>query len=216
MPYRSSRFIDFNTGELLQNPQLLWNAAYMNPAAPPTFDDKLNLFECRVEVWQLGVAAAMLREITADVPRINHVWSHAAYGLVSVVFSYFEMIGKTLNPNSRKSGTSGADFAAGFCDVYPAEQANVRLWYGRVRCGLYHLAYTKDEIFLHGGDLPNLPQTTFGVIPVQGRQWCYLNPHTLVPEVIDHFAQFMARLRSVNEVALRTKCEAFIDGFHAA
>lgn len=29
------------------------------------------------------------------------------------------MIGKVLNPASRKSGTAGIDFNYGFCDVYP-------------------------------------------------------------------------------------------------
>jgi hypothetical protein len=86
---------------------------------PKSFAKKLRLFECRVDVWQLGVAAKMLRQIEAPENDPRSIWCHAAYGLVAVAFSYFEMIGKTINPGSKKKDTANEDFNWGFCDVYP-------------------------------------------------------------------------------------------------
>jgi hypothetical protein len=98
--FRTSRFIDFNTGTVITAPMDLKKSM----PATMTTDQKIDLFECRVEVWQLGVAAEMLKQIEAA--RNPSIWSHAAYGLVSVSFSYFEMIGKTLNSGSAPSKTS--------------------------------------------------------------------------------------------------------------
>ena len=69
---------------------------------PWTLARKIDLLECRVEVWQFGVAAEILKLI--EKAKNPCVWSHAAYSLVSIGFSYFEKIGKTLNPQSRASG----------------------------------------------------------------------------------------------------------------
>jgi len=66
--------------------------------------EKIELFECIVEVWQLGVAVAMLNRIEREPP--PSIWCHSAFGLLSVMLSYFETIGKSLNPKSRASGTA--------------------------------------------------------------------------------------------------------------
>ena len=100
----------------------------------------------------------MLKEIEGH--QHPSIWSHAAYGMIGVFFSYFEMVGKTLNPNSGSSGTAGKDFNYGFCDVYPSLKpsngnygdAQVPLVVelrNRVRNGMYHLAYTKNNLMIH-------------------------------------------------------------------
>src|SRR5437868_13720902 len=106
--FRTSHFIDFNEGVVHATPDTL----FATMSEPLSLDDKIKLFECRVDVWQLGTAVAILKQIEAS----NHpsIWSHSAYGLLWILTSYFEMIGKSLNSNSRKSGTAGNDFAAGF------------------------------------------------------------------------------------------------------
>jgi len=75
---RSSKYIDFDTGVVTITPMDLKNSM----AKPWTDDQKLDLFECRVDVWTLGVAVAMLRQIEENTP--PSVWSHAAYGLLTV------------------------------------------------------------------------------------------------------------------------------------
>ena len=110
-PFRSSRYIDFNTGMVMTAPMDLKTTM----SKPWTVAQKIDLFECRVEVWQFGVAAEILKQIEANQP--PSIWSHAAYALVSVGFTYFEMIGKTLNPNSASSRTASEDFNVGFCKL---------------------------------------------------------------------------------------------------
>ena len=90
--FPKSEFIDFNAGVVYATPDTLFRSM----REPWSIDDKIRLFECRVEVWQLGVAVAILRQIEASEQ--PSIWSHAAYGLVSILTSYFEMIGKTLSP----------------------------------------------------------------------------------------------------------------------
>ena len=86
---------------------------------PWTDGQKIDLFECRVDVWSLGVAAATLYEI--EHGKKGSIWQHAAYGMLTISFTYFEMVGKTLNPNSRTRGTASEDFNVGCRDVLMKE-----------------------------------------------------------------------------------------------
>lgn len=72
--FRTSRFIDFNTGTVITAPIEL----KMSLPDTMTTDQKIDLFECRVEFWQLGVAAEMPKQIEAA--QNLSIWSHAAYG----------------------------------------------------------------------------------------------------------------------------------------
>lgn len=219
--FRSSPYIDFNNGVVLATPDTLFTAM----PQPWSIDDKIKLFDCRVDVWQLGPAVAILKQIeTSHQPS---VWSHAAYGLVWILTSYFEMIGKTLNPNSRKSGTAGADFAAGFRDVYPnytittadgRTLPDVRLEYAWtvLRNGIYHLGYTKNGVVLH--NKPDVKDDFDGLLLPQGNNIHTVafgvNPHSLTRTIVNHFPTFVARLRDTAQVALRKKFEEFVDDFH--
>jgi hypothetical protein len=219
-PFRASRFIDFNSGVVLTAPMDL--KATMTK--PWTLDQKIDLFECRVEVWQFGVAAAILKQIEAA--KSPSIWSHAAYALVSVGFSYFEMIGKTLNPNSKTSKSASEDFNYGFCNMYPKftpangvytdklPQPSGMTWppnpdiqtviafRDRIRNGLYHLGYTKNGLWLH-----NDPgKDDFQIVP---------EPNSSGQGVIDHFPGFVADLRSPAK-NLQTKFVEFFDRFHMA
>ena len=90
----------------------------LGPRAKQPIEHMLIVFECRVDVWQFGPAVEMLKLIEAA--QQTSVWAHAAYTLLGATFSYFEMVGKILNPASSVRRTSGPDFNVGFCDVYPA------------------------------------------------------------------------------------------------
>jgi hypothetical protein len=236
-PFRAGRFIDFNTGTVIQAPMDLKKSM----PATMTTDQKIDLFECRVEVWQLGVAAEMLKQIEAA--RNPSVWSHAAYGLVSVSFSYFEMIGKTLNSGSAPSGTSSEDFNIGFCNVYPKftpangvytdklpqplgvtwppnldpEIQKVIAFRNRIRNGMYHLGYTKKGLWLHndaGKDdfqiVPEPNPSGPGMVDVY-----HMNPHATTRTIIDHFPKFVADLRDPAK-GLQTKFVDFFDNYHVA
>jgi hypothetical protein len=234
-PFRASRFIDFNTGTVIKAPMDLKKSM----PATMTTDQKIDLFECRLEVWQLGVAAEMLKQIEAA--RNPSIWSHAAYGLVSVSFSYFEMIGKTLNPQSAASNTASEDFNVGFCTVYPKfkptngiykdklpsppapprtsnpDLQTVIAFRNRIRNGMYHLGYTKKGLWLHN----DVGKDDFQVVPEPNPSGpgmvdvYHMNPHATTRTIIDHFPKFAADLRDPAK-GLQTKFVDFFDNYHVA
>jgi hypothetical protein len=179
----------------------------------------LDLFEARVDVWQLGPAVEILKWLDRDAPDPTSVWAHGAYALLGLVFTYFEMIGKTLNPGSQPSGTAGIDFNYGFCDVYPAfapaapkdfsdtALPDVRAFRDRVRNGMYHLGYTKGNLFLW-----NEPEKDDFVVDGSAEPRYFVNPHGATRTIVGHFPGFMARVRSSS--SLRARFERFFKEFH--
>lgn len=239
--FRASPYIDFNTGAVTLAPMEL-KARTKKPWSLP---QKIDLFECRVEVWQLGAAVAMLKAIESAKP--GTIWSHSAYGLVAIAFSYFEMIGKTVNPHRQSSPprptSAGDDFNYGFCDVYPRfmpsggncddkantpgtgktpnpAMAEVNSFRDRVRNGLYHLGYTKNGVWLHDDAQykEDFERTTNEPDPDnQGHtiERYRINPHRMTRTVLAHFPGFTARLRNVNNAAMHAAFLHFFDDLHA-
>lgn len=220
--FRPSEFIDFNAGIVRATPDTLFRGM----AQPWSIDEKIKLFECRVDVWQLGVAVAVLKQIEAS--QQPSIWFHAAYGLVSILTSYFEMIGKTLNPGSKTSKTAGADFAAGFRDVYPnytyqtddgqtKEDVRLQHAWSLLRNGIYHLGYTKRGVVLHNS--PDIEDDFEGLLVPQGGNIYTItlgvNPHSLTRTLVNHFPTFTARLKDPTRTDLRRKFEEFVDEFHS-
>ncbi|MBX3417637.1 MAG: hypothetical protein KF851_08550 [Pirellulaceae bacterium] len=216
MTYRYSKYIDFDAGVVKIAPMELAS----RKTDPLTIDDKIDLFGCRVDVWQLGTAVASLMAIEFNHP--PSIWSHAAYGLLACSTSYFEMIGKTLNPNSKTSGTAGIDFNYGFCDVYPSFAAangsrqdndvpHVKQFRDRLRNGLYHLAFTKRGLWIHN----NLKTTTdeFHVTSRSPPEYL-VNPHRMVRSLVAHFPTFINRVIDPNNSDLRGRFETFFDHYH--
>lgn len=221
--FRDSEFIDFNTGTVRISPMLLMRA--LSP--PLKFVEKVRLFHCRVDVWTFGVAVELLKQIESHKP--PSIWSHAAYGLISIGFSYFEMIGKTVNPHSKKTGTASKDFNFGFCDVYPEfkshsgsyddlEMPIVKEFRNRVRNGMYHLAYTKNNLAIHNN--PRISSRDFAVVSQNDddnamKVYC-VNPHSMIRTIVAHFPGFIARLNDANMKydGVRRKFEEFYDDFH--
>jgi hypothetical protein len=186
----------------------------------------LLLFECRVDVWKFGPAVEMLKAMDVAHDQ-NSVWAHGGYALLDVTCSYFEMIGKALNPLSRRSGTAGMDFNYGFCDVYPefgmggagrsdSSLPVVKAFRDRLRNGMYHLGYTKTGLMIHNqpADFPR----DFMVVQRDGHDFFLVNPHRMTRTIVDHFPGFMARLRNYapEYEPLRSKFREFFVDYHVA
>lgn len=167
MNFRSSRFIDFNSGTVTVEPMQLQSTL----SATSSVEDMIATFECRVEVWQFGPAVQMLKEMEMQ-PRTS-AWHHAAYALIAILFTYFEMLGKTLNPKSRSNLKGPHDFYCGFEDVYPCAnltREHLKQIHDLVRNGLYHLGYTKNNLLIHNN--PAVIDSCIGnVLPSLGRRW---------------------------------------------
>ncbi len=111
---------------------------------------------------------------------IGATWRHGAYALLAVTLSYFEMIGKTLNPASRTKYTAAQDFDAGFVAVFPNVPPDLRSRFrDRARNGLYHLAYTKNGLWLH--DDPGKP--TVDEDGAGAASNVHVNPHRMTREL---------------------------------
>jgi len=223
--FRKSRFIDFNKGHVFVHPM-----QFARETKPPWgLAQKIDIFECRVEVWQLGVSVEILKEIERH--ESPSIWSHAAFGLVAVIFTYFEMIGKTLNPKSDTCGTAAGDFNHGFCDVYPgfkplngdyrdSSLPQVRAFRDRIRNGMYHLAGTKSNLAIHNEQ--NDPKFKADFVVADdgsgGDPMYFMNPHRVTRTIVDHFPGFVARLRKSESESgmLSNKFEEFFDTFHEA
>ena len=147
--------------------------------------------------------------------------------MIAVAFSYFEMIGKTLNPESRKSDTAGKDFNFGFCDVYKEYKPSsgdyddcnlpvVKEFRNRIRNGMYHLAYTKHNLIIHHNH--HISINDFDIKPRNGSaaEVYYLDPHLMVRTIVDHFPTFIQRLRDPDAQyeIMRQKFDEFFDDYH--
>jgi hypothetical protein len=220
MEFRSSRYIDFDKGHVKLAPmELIWR---LGPRTQQSFDQMLMVFECRVDVWQHGPAVEMLKLMEAAEEQTS-VWMHAGYALIACTFSYFEMIGKILNPASKAWRTSKEDFNHGFCDVYPefaptgggrTDDAvpEVRQFRDRVRNGMYHLAYTKSHLYIH-----NRPQDfpkDFSTTMERGERYYLVNPHSMTRRIVEHFPSVVTRLENPTNTKLREKFVEFYVTFH--
>jgi hypothetical protein len=189
-------------------------------------DQMLLLFECRVDVWKFGPAVEMLKAMDVADDQTS-VWAHSAYAFLDVTCSYFEMVGKVLNSDSRTSGTAGLDFNFGFCDVYPEFGAAgpdrtdgalpvVKAFRDRLRNGMYHLGYTKTDLIIHSQ--PSNRPKDFMVIPEGGRDYYLVNPHRMTRTLVADFEGFMSRLRNGSSEfePMRSKFREFFVDFHVA
>jgi hypothetical protein len=111
-----------------------------------------------------------------------------AGSLLAATPSYFEMIGKILNPASNGWRTSREDLNHGFCDVYPAFSTSgadrsdralptVAQIRDGVRNGRYHLGYTKGHLFIH--HQPQRWPNDFNLVIDQDGRFYLVNPHNM-------------------------------------
>lgn len=217
--FRSSPHIDFNDGRVRNTPETLVEEM----VAPHSPEEKLELFECRVDVWQLGIAVEMLKQIEDN--EHPSIWSHAAYGLVALTTSYFEMVGKILNPAASPWKGAEKEFNMGFCDVYPeylpgdGNMKKVRFvdgLRGRLRNGMFHLGYTKRGLIIHNG--PGI-ERDFQPVRIEKPGGGYVqaycvNPHKMTRMIVNHFPSLIDRIRNAPPEGLWKNFLKFYDELH--
>jgi hypothetical protein len=174
------------------------NYTEADKGSTPTTSDLVEVFRDRVDTWQLAVAEEMLWQI--ENPSAFPKMEHAAYGLISVVFSYFELVGQFVKTPGTRTGAT-EDFVAGFIDVYSAwkgRKVDIEAIYDRIRCGMFHNAYTKLGVIIDGGYTVTFEIRNGNV---------YLNPHMLVRDLRTHFTGLTTRLENTANADLRKNLE---------
>ncbi len=187
------------------------------PGGPQTLEEKLLVFTDRVRGWQLAIA----EQVSVEIP-------HSGFGVLSIITSYFEMIGMYVHgPNQTKQvpAQGGAHtqkawgsrdyFEAGVNAVFPqlanANAQHVRwfmkAFYKNVRCGLYHQGATRSRIFLTG-EIPDAVR--FDDLGPDGHR-VVINPRALVEHLKAHFSSYVLQTSNPANQAARQTFEAMYD-----
>jgi len=165
-----------------------------------TLDDKIEVFIARVEGWLLGPALEMISNGTKD----------RSFALLSMVTSYFEMIGRYADGYVGRN-KAGHYFKFGLKLVFrdmalPDGEELLNALCDRVRNGLYHVGMTKPRVLVvQAADLPG----SIGYNPSQ--DLIALVPDVLVDDIRIHFSSFARELRDKANGSLRAKFEARFD-----
>ncbi|MGI8615692.1 MAG: hypothetical protein ACR2L4_02760 [Actinomycetota bacterium] len=159
----------------------------------PTPEQVIAVFADRVWGWQIDIA-----------DRVMKSERHAGFAVLSIVASYFEMMGKHV-AGFEGVGQSQRHFLDGFSAVFSevppevAERIGKRLYLG-VRNGMYHDAITAAGIALSGDTGDRVIYETAGV---DGIVEVVVNPGKLVARIAVHFSEYVARLLGEPESELR-------------
>jgi hypothetical protein len=178
-----------------------------------TLNDKIEIFYERIDGWKFDIADQLIngRVVKDERGNISVEGSpHAAYAVLNIVLSYFEMIAKYAD-GYLDMHESEPYFKKGVRMVFPeSETANqdsvetlLDTLYHGARCGLYHVGLTYTNIFLEGGEAPPISFRSNGTV--------YLNPHKLVQTMRAHFNSYINQLRDVNNLDLRQNFEKRFD-----
>ena len=159
----------------------------------PTLDQKILIFEDREIGWRFRI----VRETEEKVP-------DSGYGLISMLFSYFEMLAQYRSGTSSKSDSKNA-FSYGVRNVYPTstlQDADLNDIYDRVRCGMYHNGYTKRGTLLSGDFAEALGVECGNVL---------IDPHKLLKDLQSNLTCYIASLKDANNAILRRNFERIFD-----
>jgi hypothetical protein len=147
-----------------------------------------------VRTWHLDVALACLEQSI-----------HAGFAALSIVTSYFEMIGK-YQTGYLGAGQSKKHFGRGVSSVFPElSDAAKDILYERVRCGLYHVSSVRgSEVLLqHNYYKPVDFNPDFPILVI--------NPKLFVTAIIEHFDEYIAQLTTPSYSTLRANFVARFD-----
>jgi len=153
-------------------------------STPSTLDQKIDVFQSQVLDWQLNIAKKLRKCI-----------EHSGFAALSIVVSHFETMGKAKQGKHKDVRDKGGElFTAGVRDMLDGEQPSAdakriaKKFFTEVRCGLYHIGMTKPGVLISS-------EYEKAIQYNEEEKTLDINPHRLVPEMIDHFKEFIATLR---------------------
>lgn len=180
---------------------------------PLGLDDKITIFLDGVYGWQLDIADKCINtQRDKDGNILSQPIKHSGFAVLHIVLSYFEMIAK-FQDGFAATGRSRHYFSQGVLSVFPELGKHpidivdklIDLLYEGGRCGLYHSGATNPHIILTKDiDAP----IAFTDSP---EPKLIINPHSLVPTLKMHLAEYGRQLRDSTKTQLRENFERRFD-----
>ena len=161
-----------------------------------TFNIKIDIFQERIEGWQLNIADYLINSEKAH--------KDAGFAVLDILLSYFEMIAK-YHEGYLGESKSEPYFTKGVNLVFPySKGTNIsKILYRFARCGMYHVGTTKNRLIrLEGGNIPS--------ITYDGKK-VTINPHRLVLDFKKHFKDYIKKLEDENNFQMRRNFEKRFD-----
>jgi len=189
---------------------------------PLSLDDKLTIFEDQIRGWSLDIADQMVNGITGpDGEFVFIPIPQSHFAALSIVLSYFEMIGIF------KLGINGSKkaFKAGVGDIFrqpsstlsPMFEDIATILYKQARCGLYHVGQTGEQ-FVVGlfveGILEFYPDSPYNFKDSNNTKALKLSVPSLIKMLKNHFELYIKDLRDSGNNDLRKRFEKSFDEAH--
>jgi hypothetical protein len=161
-----------------------------------TLENKIEIFIDRIQGYQLHLAREI---ISRGIP-------HRGPGLLNILMSHFEMIGK-YKDGYTKNNRSKYYFKIGMRDVFPDIEPEMDAFlddmYKRVRCGIYHMGAPKEVI---------IGENEMGSIGYNAiNEMIWINPDILLNDIELNFANYANALRDTSNLELRKNFEKRFD-----
>lgn len=166
-------------------------------SSPPTFEEKLNIFQARMRGWKLNIVDQMINGYQDDEGHTVACIPEAAYAALDIMFTYFEPMGKYLEGYTG-TGKSGDFFKKGVHSVFPnltsdSDASAVKfvedtLWKA-VRCGIYHSGMTQGSVAITG-------EVDHPIVIPSDKKLLIINPHILVKALTEHLGAYVQQVRA--------------------
>jgi hypothetical protein len=163
----------------------------------PDVDEKVLIFEDRIKGWFLDVAQELL-----DTTNGNEGFPRPYFAVLAVLAVYFEMIGQYVSGQGSQNA-SKRRFCEGMEKVFGSQFNTDQRGkvYESLRCALYHNGLTRGAIIGQRHDEPLHFEHHF----------IWINPHSLLESIKNHFASYIATLKNPSEAQARTNFEKSYD-----
>ncbi len=183
--------------------------------SPLSIDDKITIFVDRTLGWQLDIANICINGKRNNYGNIViEAIPHSGIAVLSIAFSYFEMIGKFINGYD-KNDLSKKHFVKGIYLVFPelenfSKQSGYNVdglldaLYLGARNGLYHGGLPDSRIVLSG-------ECKHSIFYDYGCKKIIINPHLLIPKLVEHLKKYESDLRNPENKILRSNFEKRFD-----
>ena len=179
-------------------------------AFPLSLDLKIDIFQERIDGWQIAIADQCYRGILDTAGnRISPGIPHSGFGTLYLLLSYFEMIAKY--EAGDLSEVSGDWFKKGVKRIYPELAAKteteklqiLKKLYKGARCGLYHAGLTRKFVYI-SGDVASIDfDVHSGTLTI--------NPGDMIDRVAANLKSYCQQLRNPAETVLRANFKTKFD-----